>query len=448
MALFSRSVTKRIARFAALAFITACVERGPTETLNPVLRAANSPGGGARTTTGPTVTSTSPSSSVRNVTLDVRVLGSGFDQGTRAEWAIHGVRSPKVVTNSTRFVSSGELVANITIAADAEVTLYDVIVTTASGKPGIGTETFEVTVQETLVTIEGEGLAINESGQVVGTSGGRAVMWENGVKRDLGIPAGFTSARAEGINNLGHVVGYAMVQVGTTWNVRAFLWTPATGLQLLPGSAYSTARAINDAGVIVGYAKGADGKGAGAVWVNGALTLLPNGTGDAYDVNSAGQVVGDASGGAVVGGVNFGRAYIWSAASGLQFVSTLRGSLGEALGINDDGSVVGWGPHATNDSLVQAYVTKNGVARNLVEGLQGGQSSVGIKVSRNGLVAGRFGGAAKKAALWLANGSLVILNSRYAGEALDVNSSGQVLGYVDVPGKRGSTKRVVLWKLY
>jgi probable HAF family extracellular repeat protein len=378
----------------------------------------------------------------------VHVLGSGFDQGTKAEWAIKGVRSPKVVTNSTRFVSSGELVANITIAADADVALYDVIVTTSTGKPGIGTETFEVTVQETLITTDGEGTAINESGQVVGTSGGRAVMWENGIKRDLGIPAGFTSARAEGINNFGHVVGYAMVQVGTTWNLRAFLWTPQLGLQLLPGSTYSTARAINDAGVIVGYAKGADGKGSGAVWVNGALTLLPNGAGEAYDVNSAGQVVGDASGGATVGGTNWGRAYRWSTASGLQFVSTLRGSLGEALGINDDGAVVGWGPHSTNDSLVQAYVSKNGVATNLVEGLQGGHSSVGMKVSRNGLVAGRFGGAAQKPALWLANGSLVILNARYSGEALDVNSGAQVLGYVNVPGRRGYTRRVVVWKVY
>jgi len=447
MALFSHSVTKRIARFAALAFITACVERGPTDALNPVLRTAKASGGGGRTTTGPSVTSTSPSSSVRDVTLDVRVLGSGFDQGTRAEWAIKGVRSPKVVTNSTRFVSSGELVANITIAADADVTLYDVIVTTSSGKPGIGTETFEVTVQETLVTTDGDGLAINESGQVAGTSGGRAVIWENGVKRDLGIPPGFTSARAEGINNLGHVVGYAMVQVGTTWNSRAFFWTPESGMQLLPGSTYSTAHAINDAGIIVGDAKRTDGTMGGAVWVNGALEILPAGSGTAYDINSAGQVVGDAGGGANVGGMGWGRAYIWSAASGLQFVSTLRGSLGEALGINDDGSVVGWGPHATNDSLHQAYVSKNGVATNLVEGLVGSQSSVGIKVSRNGAVAGRFGGPGKPA-LWLADGSMVILNSRYSGEALDVNSSGQVLGYVNVPGRRGSIKRVVVWKVY
>jgi TolB protein len=74
----------------------------------------------------------------------VRVLGSGFDQGSRAEWAIAGVPSTKIVTNSTRFVSSKELVANIRITFDADTVLYDVLVTTSRGKKGIGTEMFKV----------------------------------------------------------------------------------------------------------------------------------------------------------------------------------------------------------------------------------------------------------------------------------------------------------------
>jgi TolB protein len=93
---------------------------------------------------GPTVSSTNPGEAPQDTTLDVRVLGSGFDQGSRAEWAIAGVPSPKVVTNSTRFVSSKELVANIRIALDADTVLYDVLVTTSRGKKGIGTELFKV----------------------------------------------------------------------------------------------------------------------------------------------------------------------------------------------------------------------------------------------------------------------------------------------------------------
>jgi alpha-tubulin suppressor-like RCC1 family protein len=49
-----------------------------------------------------------------------------------------------VATNSTRFVSSGELVANITIAVSASVGFYDIVVTTSKGKKGIGSELFAV----------------------------------------------------------------------------------------------------------------------------------------------------------------------------------------------------------------------------------------------------------------------------------------------------------------
>ena len=76
------------------------------------------------------------------------MLGSGFSQGTRAIWAIKGDTTfavTKVKTNSTTFVSSTELVANITISADASLSLYDVVALTATGKKGIGIECFTVT---------------------------------------------------------------------------------------------------------------------------------------------------------------------------------------------------------------------------------------------------------------------------------------------------------------
>jgi hypothetical protein len=49
------------------------------------------------------------------------------------------------------------LIANITIAADAEVDFYDVEVTTSSRKKGIGTEMFEVTSTQTVTFIFREG---------------------------------------------------------------------------------------------------------------------------------------------------------------------------------------------------------------------------------------------------------------------------------------------------
>jgi hypothetical protein len=122
-----------------VAAVGACTDRGPT--LPPISAAT---GGG-----DPSVTAADPNNAPQDTTLDVRVLGSGFDKGSRAEWAIAGVPAAKVRTNSTRFVSSKELVANITIALDADTGAYDVIVTSSSGKKGIGTEIFAIVLKLT-----------------------------------------------------------------------------------------------------------------------------------------------------------------------------------------------------------------------------------------------------------------------------------------------------------
>lgn len=90
------------------------------------------------------VSATNPDSATQDTTLEVTVSGSGFDQGSVAEWAIAGVPSAKVHTNATMYVSSKRLIANITIAADADTGLYDVIVTASTGKKGIGSELFAI----------------------------------------------------------------------------------------------------------------------------------------------------------------------------------------------------------------------------------------------------------------------------------------------------------------
>lgn len=95
----------------------------------------------------PTVTSTDPDSATPNVTLDVHVLGAGYDRGSRATWALNGdtaFATTKIKTNSIRYVSSTEIVANITISADAALASYDIVVVTSSGKHGVGIELFTV----------------------------------------------------------------------------------------------------------------------------------------------------------------------------------------------------------------------------------------------------------------------------------------------------------------
>ena len=194
-----------------------------------------------------TVKSTSPDTATVDSTLDVHVFGTGFDPGSRANWAINGVLSPKVVTNSTRFVSSTELVANITIARDAPVASYDVIVTASSGKGGIGTECFVVTPKTTdlgtLGGAESEAFGVNNFTQVVGwafvPSGvEHAFLWTKATgMRDLGTLGG-SSSRAYAINDNGQVVGYAYTVAGEK---HAFLWTATDGMRDLGTEQFSKA---------------------------------------------------------------------------------------------------------------------------------------------------------------------------------------------------------------
>ena len=133
--------TCRFASRVSLAVIVvvgalACSDGQPTL---PDIRAAAGGGDG-----GVSVRATDPDSATQDTTLDVVVSGSGFDQGSQAQWAIAGVPAAKVRTNSTRFVTSKKLIANITIAIDADTGLYDVMVTASTGKKGIGSELFTI----------------------------------------------------------------------------------------------------------------------------------------------------------------------------------------------------------------------------------------------------------------------------------------------------------------
>lgn len=99
--------------------------------------------------------------------MDVRVLGSGFDSGSTVSFERKGVASTKLVVKSTRFVSGSELVATVSIAADADTVLYDVAVATTTGKKGIGSELFLVTGDPAialLIPLDASGLSLSSDG--------------------------------------------------------------------------------------------------------------------------------------------------------------------------------------------------------------------------------------------------------------------------------------------
>jgi hypothetical protein len=97
-------------------------------------------GGGA----APKVDSTDPPGAEQETTLDVRVLGSGFDDGSQVAFLLNGDSVTTMQTNSVTFVSRKELRANLTIDLEAAIDLYDVEVYTRGGKRGIGADLFHV----------------------------------------------------------------------------------------------------------------------------------------------------------------------------------------------------------------------------------------------------------------------------------------------------------------
>lgn len=128
-------------------------------------------------------------------------------------------------------------------------------------------------------------IAINDRGQVVGTSGTcgvpdslalgvHAVLWQNGSVTDLGGFGGVMNNAALATNNGGEVVGISDLPGDTT--THAFLWQNGvmTDLGTLPGDALSIANDINAKGQVVGNSCDVNFNCRAFLWENGVMTDL------------------------------------------------------------------------------------------------------------------------------------------------------------------------------
>jgi uncharacterized membrane protein len=97
--------------------------------------------------------------------------------------------------------------------------------------------------------------AVNDKGQIVGERDGRALLWENGETRDLGMLPGDRSSLARSINTSAQIVGES---VGVDGVSRAVLWQAGSlsdlNTRIPTGSGWvlTSASAIDDAGQIAG----------------------------------------------------------------------------------------------------------------------------------------------------------------------------------------------------
>lgn len=186
--------------------------------------------------------------------------------------------------------------------------------------------------------------AINGAGQVagyasLGTWDYHAFVYQDGVTRDLGTPAGAGLASgAFDINEQGQVVGE---WVDRERHKRAFLYTDGTmqDLGTLGGNA-ARATGISNAGHVIGLSENAAGAMRSFLSFNGIMSALPNaaeGWFSAHAVNSSGDIVGAAAARAYLhtDGALYALSDLLDPAAGWQ--------IGDALFINDRGQIAAAG---------------------------------------------------------------------------------------------------------
>ncbi len=271
---------------------------------------------------------------------------------------------------------------------------------------------------------------INAGGEVVGasaTSAGQdhAFLWTNETMTDLGTLEGGATSAARGINQSGDVVGESGTAEGTS---HAFLWHQGvmTDLGTLDGFGSSAANSINGVGQVVGYTStAATGENHAFFWQNGVMTDLGTLGGPwsvAYDINDAGQVVGESRVSAEDDMVV--HAFLWQ--NGVMTdLGTLGGRLSHAQGLNADGDVVGWSE--TVNGVTHAVQWTQGVIIDLgpMDTNQGFATAINIEDLKVGFLTGAQSGPA----IWERRRAMLLPTlGGVGGSADDINDAGLIAG--------------------
>jgi hypothetical protein len=214
----------------------------------------------------------------------------------------------------------------------------------------------------------------------------------------------------------------------------------ADDLAPLPEDVGSSANAINDAGVAVGFSYPADARSHAVAWIGATATDL--GAGDqseARDINDLGQVAGYR---VLDGHV---QAFRWDAGTVIPIEGT--GWLnGFAWAINNSGAVVGSAslPDATGGSTGFGFLWEGGAPMD-IGSLPGASSTAAMAINDNGQIAGLATFPDGTERVFVKTGTTFTALPMPAGDTLaqvfDMNNGGDVIGYTS--GAGGT--RPVLW---
>jgi probable HAF family extracellular repeat protein len=280
--------------------------------------------------------------------------------------------------------------------------------------------------------------ALNNAGQIVGTQNDGAAIWsETGL---INLSSVAPNSTGMGINNRGDVVGalasgnaFAYIS-GTVHNLGPSLPNMFEG---------SYGRGINDNGVVAGTAfPGAGESDRAFVYDNGQLTMLGTFGGawsNARAINQAGYVVGDAAT-VGAGGPFFNDYHGFLFKNGtMQDLGTFGGYTSSTQDVNEAGQVVGWSTTNIDYELseIRPFLFQNGQLIDM--GSLGGHWGYAHGINNAGMAVGESDiitteGWGSHAFIYL-NGQMIDLNKLVDGangweliNAQDINDSQQILG--------------------
>jgi probable HAF family extracellular repeat protein len=187
------------------------------------------------------------------------------------------------------------------------------------------------------------GLAMNDVGQVVGTTRDpnrvhRTFLWDPNEVRIAVEASDGVRCIAHGLNNKGQVVGALETAAGPE---RAFLWDQGSGMQELRtlGGPGGRACSINDAGQVVGFAQKPDDQWHAVLWNPDEsvteLGISPPKEWTVCHINNAGLVAG-----------HFGSATdvmcvsVWDEQAGARRLPSIGGDWTEVNALNDAGCLL------------------------------------------------------------------------------------------------------------
>ena len=243
---------------------------------------------------------------------------------------------------------------------------------------------------------------------------------------------------ANAINNSGVVVGTTLNPA--PWQLYGFVWDSANGTRILEalGPYGANPSAINSSNKIVGKsATGSNSNGYACYWNGGGeahnLGILPGHTSYAWstarDVNDNGIVAGDSFADDAV----YTHAVIWDAAGNIVDLGLMGGRFSQAWGTNNQDDAVGYWQE--NSGRAHAFLWNQQTGSRSLQQLESATGSVAYAINDRGEIAGTSWVAGKTyLTFWDALGTPHNLgqlpydnyNSFFVG---GISSSGQIVGY-------------------